>query len=146
MKIVLRTKQLFEQFKHPMLFPQQVILTDGSICEMYSLSNKKPIVKLISDSQNHPTWNPKLTDNQAILYKQEQVMKFQSKFGDLKDMNQFSQCIDTSSLKTTPNTDNIPVLEDSSKQQSTEPEWMKYKRAAEEKAKLTAPKKTTKKK
>lgn len=146
MRIKLRTKQLFERFKHPMLFSQQVVMSDGSICEMYSLSDKKPVVKLIVDSCNHPTWNPGLTESQAILYKQEQVMKFNKKFEDLNNLDQFTHFIETSSSSTR-NTDNIPILEDTSKQQPTEPEWMKYKRAAEEKAKNAPPmKKGSKKK
>lgn len=132
MKLFKRPKKLFELFKHPMLFPQQIILSDGSVCEMYSLSDKKPIVKSLIDSLNHPTWNPQLTENQSLYYKQGEVIKFRDRYGDFEDTSQFNQYI--SQHASAKDTSNIPIIEDVSNL-PTEPEWMKYKRAAEEKGK-----------
>lgn len=149
-----RKKQLFQIFKHPKQFLQRIILSDGSICEVTSLSNERPAIKLVVDSQCHPSWNTKLAAHQAFLVNQGQILQYNKKYADLMQESALSPdqvFVDMlenqksgESVGKVRNVSNIPIIEDS--KEESEPAWMKFKRAAEaaKNSSTTTQKKTTK--
>lgn len=140
MRILHRIKKPFEKFRKPQLFCQNIIFSDGSIVCMPSISNKKSTVRLIVDSLSHPSWNSNLANEQALLFAHGQIGKYSAKFQSLTESNAFAEALEyvqkdvrfDAATASQQNHAAIPVIED--KKAENEPAWMKFKRAAEEKA------------
>lgn len=145
MKTRPRVRQLWETFfKHPKLFPQDVILSDGGVMPTYSLSPMNKIVRLAIDSGIHPSWNAALSEYQASLGKHGRIMQFNSRFGDLSETaNECEQISIPSAQKTS--YENSPVMEEESQDEPAEPDLMKFKRAAAEAAAKTTSSSTAQK-
>lgn len=71
-------------FCHPQKFRQYIQLSDGSVTFVTSISPQRPLIKLTTDSLNHPSWNPEIR-YKLLLEDNGQVSKFKNKYGNLEE-------------------------------------------------------------
>lgn len=129
MHIVRKNKRPWELFKHPQLFRQQIILTDGSVTESWSLSDRKPVIKLVVDSQSHVSWNP-LAQFDAARNRLYNVTKFTK---DYAELGEFSSFLEGKAAVAQGKYSKIPIVNEET-DAAEEPAWMQQRRMAQARA------------
>lgn len=65
---------------HPRTFPQTLVLTDGSTICVRSTTPGKPVLRLLSDSLSHPSWNPNARER-MLNQQNPHLARFAQRFG-----------------------------------------------------------------